>query len=165
MAIDPGESGEVRLDGSTRYGIWVVGRTERLGPGEEAPQQDGKDKCVTPGGYPDVTGPDQSPVSVAVLFGTYLWSWAGERCVSYQWEFETGAAGTYQVAAPDDATLMLTKPAEPQKFIGGVGLGALALLTAIGAGAVGLGLTLGGGIWWGKRRKAARKAGLAPGAS
>jgi hypothetical protein len=139
----PGST-EVVLEGSTDYALYLA-RPEAAEGG-----LDGRVVVEGPGGeVVDVAG--SADVSVHTSRGGIVANTVGS--------FTTAAAGTYTLVAPamsdDVEASVLVAPDRPVlPFVGGI-LGTIAGVLVAGVlGALGLGMVIGGALWWHVRRRA-----------
>jgi hypothetical protein len=104
-----------------------------------------------------VTGPGGQTLTITQPSGSTK-STINDFSLEYRWEFTTSEAGTYRIDVPagNIATLMLTNASVVNDLIGKILWSVLLTIAAIGLGIIGLGLTIGGGIWWHTRAKRAR---------
>ncbi len=135
--VGSGETITVDLSANKSYAVWIVSSTDG----------------GTYSGDPIVTDPDGDQISVSSTTSSRSGS-AGGTSATSGWTFTSKAAGTYEISAPhlSSGDLVLTS----EDLIIKVGIGAIMLIIGIGIGVVGFGLTLGGAIWWGSRKKKAR---------
>jgi hypothetical protein len=141
LAVDPGGSGTATLDGGTTYGLWLVG-----------------DEDVLVSQAPVVTGPDGSSAQVIPTAVDATVDIGGVSAL-YVWDLRTDAAGTYTVQADPacKATLALTPAESSLDIVTSVSLTLLLVFVAVGLGAAGIGLVIGGGVWWSHRRHNQRR--------
>ena len=141
--IQPGETETVTLASRTRYTLWL-----------------GSDS--TSSAWPVVTDP--SGASVAVSTNRYTSSsWEADESIE-GWRFTSQAAGAYEItAAADGPTLQLMPGIELDTLVDSAGGavravgGGLLVATGLGLGTVGVGLLVGGAVWWSVRSKNARR--------
>ncbi len=143
--VEPGQTETVTLSPSASYTL--LRETDDL-TGTGAP--------------PVVTDPTGLPV--AVTTSTYTSSsWDTHEALT-GWRFRSREAGPYEItAAADSPTLRLAPGVEIDTVVDGatgaaraVG-GGLLVATGMGLGTVGVGLVIGGGVWWSVRSKNARR--------
>ncbi|MCL2092396.1 MAG: hypothetical protein FWH11_14545 [Micrococcales bacterium] len=141
----PGQTATVDLSADTKYTLWRGTVADQGISGSE----------------PAVTDPRGR--SVTVTTATYTSSSRDE--VFESWRFTTQEAGTHQIsAAADGPALQLLPDNVVERLVdGAIGVvqvsgGFGMVLAAIVVAPIGLGLLIGGAVWWSVRSKNARRA-------
>lgn len=110
-----------------------------------------------------VTGPDGAQVGLAESNMSY--SFSAAQTTTHVATFESDAAGSYTVSVTGtSATARGDLAIIDDELIAGLVVGAvsgvLIIVAGVFAGILGVGLLIGGAVWWGVRRSAAKAAGL-----
>lgn len=153
--IQPGQTETVTLGSRTSYTLW-------LGADYRVPDA-GPDGSASSSTRPVVTDP--TGTSLTVSTSTYSNLSGGTDESLEGWRFTSRDAGVYEItAAADGPTLQLMPGVEVDVLIDGatgaaraVG-GGLLVATGTGLGTIGVGLLIGGAVWWSVRSKNARRA-------
>jgi hypothetical protein len=144
-SIDAGSSATVALDDDTAYSILLVRPTD-----EPSGALTGDIAVTAPDGTSSV--PDRAPAVSTRVTG-------GQTTAASFTAFRTGAEGDYLLTVPaasDDepTSILIVEDGDTLPFVGGV-LGSIGgVFGALLLGIPGLGLTIGGAIWWRSRRRA-----------
>lgn len=136
----------VRLEEGERYAIHLVTPSD-----DHSAELEGDVELLTPSGETIVADGDPSVDLQTTLGGRTARSVAA---------FIAPEDGTYAVSVPaadvDDARVYITPEEEFAPFLAGVLGSALGIVAAVGLGMLGLGMAIGGGIWWAVRARARR---------
>ncbi|MGY4645166.1 hypothetical protein [Cellulomonas sp. URHB0016] len=150
--VDAPGTATVVLDAATRYAVYLVVPDDA--------EQDGLDGRLA------VTAPDGSPVAVRDSADVSVSASRGDVTASTVAGFASDGAGTYTVDVPpasvDGARVLVVKDDSAVSFIFGVFGGIAGVLVICVLGVLGLGMTVGGGVWWGLRVRARRALRLPP---
>lgn len=151
-SIDAGSSTSIDLDGDASYSLLLVRPTD-----ESSGSLSGDVAIIAPDGTTSVA--DRAPAVSTRVSG-------GQLTAASFTAFRTTDDGEYTITVPaatDDepTSVLIVEDGETLPFIGGV-FGAIGgVFAAIITGMIGLGLTIGGGLWW-RSRRAARRAQTTP---
>lgn len=144
-SIDAGSNATVELDEDTSYSILLVR------PADESAGVLSADIAITaPDGTSSVA--DRAPAVSTRVSG-------GQATAASFTAFRTGSEGDYLITVPaatDDepTSVLIVEDGDTLPFVGGV-LGSIGgVFGALLLGIPGLGLTIGGAIWWRSRRRA-----------
>lgn len=145
---------EVDLDARTQYALLLVR--------PEGPRDAHLSRNVM------VTAPDGSTFPSNRIPGFTVHVSGGGKEGDTVTAFRTSEAGRYTLDLPsgvgtEPGSLFLVEDTQPLAFVGGVFGSIGGVFAAILLGIIGLGLTIGGAVWWRSRRKA-RAAALSPAA-
>ncbi|RUQ98277.1 hypothetical protein [Labedella endophytica] len=151
-SVDAGSSTSVDLDGDTSYSLLLVRPSD-----ESSGALTGDIALIAPDGTTSVA--DRAPAVSTRVNG-------GQLTAASFTAFRTTDEGAYTITVPaatDDepTSVLIVEDGETLPFVGGV-LGSIGgVFAALITGFLGLGLTIGGGLWW-RSRRAARRASAAP---
>jgi len=163
VAVEPGQTETVELEADTLYQLWVLGPSARYEPVSPYPG----DECVPSafGAFPAAVGPGGQEVRVRPATGRHEVTVSGHTA-NARWQLTTDVAGTYQIEAPEwctsSSTLALVEGDGIWAMLGGIGLMVVLWIVAGFLGLAGLGMTLGGALWWSSRKKRARSQATPP---
>lgn len=147
--VDAPGTGTVELEAGERYALHLV----TPGFSDDADLL-GEVQLVAPSG--DTVDVDGSP---AVHMETTMGGWHAESVAA----FTAPEDGVYDMTVPsadvDDARVLVASDQDFAPFFAGIFGSVLGVFLAIGLGMLGLGLTVGGTIWWVLRARARREAG------
>jgi len=161
VAVEPGQAVTVELEADTLYQLYLLGDRRDVLVSEKMSTH------WFPGSSPpDVVGPDGQEVEVRSV-GVPSGATYGDHRAESRWQITTDAAGTYQIESPadNDLTLALVRGDRVLSMLGGVGLMVVLWIAAAFFGLAGLGMTLGGALWWSSRKKRARPQATPPSAT
>ncbi|WP_250445376.1 hypothetical protein [Actinotalea sp. C106] len=108
---------------------------------------------------PEVTGPDGQEMAVSSAPSVSGNIGRGSTRAATVGGFRAGSSGTHTVDVPgalfagDDARVILVEDQEVMPFVTGIFGTVVLVLVAVALGTVGLGLTVGGIVWWVVRRR------------
>ncbi|NTW39416.1 MAG: hypothetical protein HGA44_05935, partial [Cellulomonadaceae bacterium] len=146
--VDAPGTGTVELEAGERYALHLV----TPGYGDDADLL-GDIELTAPSG--DTVDVDGSPT---VHMETTMGSWHAESVAA----FIAPEDGVYEITVPsadvDDARVLVAPDQAFAPFFAGIFGSVLGVFVAIGLGILGLGLTIGGIIWWVFRSRARREA-------
>lgn len=156
--VEPGREARAELTAGA-YHVWSA--TPARGAGDGDATSDGASGGLPDGArdvverirVTDPAGDDDVPVRRGWLSGT---SRNGRHLAVTVAGFDTSRSGTHVLHVPslpgtDDAHLLLTADRGAATFVGAVLGTVAAVMAALVLAAVGLGLALGGGVWWYRR--------------
>ncbi|WP_149204871.1 hypothetical protein [Actinotalea subterranea] len=143
-------TGEVTLDAGTDYALFTVVDAQ---DSDSSGADDVLDAEVA------VTGPDGTAVEVRGSADVDMSTGGGGRHASTVGSFETDAAGTYTVIVPaaqqQHVEVLVTQDQPVLPFVGGI-FGTIAgAFAAVLLGILGVGMLIGGVVWWVLRRRSA----------
>ncbi|PSL37784.1 hypothetical protein CLV49_1391 [Labedella gwakjiensis] len=146
-SIDAGESASVELDGDTSYSLLLVRPTD-----ESSGALTGDVALIAPDGTTSVA--DRAPAVSTRVSG-------GQATAASFAAFETTDDGAYTITVPaatDDqpTSVLVVEDGDTLPFVGGVFGSIGGVFAVLLLGIPGLGLTIGGAIWWSSRRRARR---------
>jgi len=120
----------------------------------------------TPDVTVQVTGPDGTPVDLQSPTVASTTSLGGSSANAIS-SFQVTDPGQYTLTATDatstDTRVIVVRGKPTTAFLGSVAGVVVGMFLAIGLGVVGLGLTIGGGVWWGNRARARKRLAAAAG--
>ncbi|WP_448630926.1 hypothetical protein [Cellulomonas soli] len=147
--LDAPGTGTVELEAGERYAVHLVTSASMTDDADLL----GEVQLTSPSGQSIVV--DASP---SVHMETTMGSWHAESVAA----FTAPEDGVYDVTVPsadvDDARVLIAPDKAFGSFFAGIFGSVLGVFAAIGLGLLGLGLTIGGIIWWVMRARARREA-------